>query len=272
MTHECETCGRTVADGATICVGCAYKLDAAIADVAAYRGLAYDLELAITRQTQFGTKGGGSRATETPVAFDQRASEAAQHLKGVLVTWAILIAEETGAELPADDLARIAAWLRPRVGWLRHHVAGAEAWDEILQAVKEARHVVDRPAETLYAGPCDTCERALYARPGAAYVTCRTPECDGLEYPVEDRRRWMRDQCEDLIGGASYVAAVCAGLGVKVSPSAIRKWAEPKRDRLRPCDYAPSRTSNGKPRPLYRVGDVIRVAAGEDIYATEKAG
>lgn len=257
-------------DQATFCAACAHRLDAHIADVCGYQGLAYDLDLAITRQARIGTRSGG-RPTETPVAFDQRASEAAAALKNTLTSWVRLIAEETGAVLPADDLVRVAAWLRPRVGWLRHHEAGAEAYDQILDAVRDARRAVDRPAEKLYAGPCDQCGQALYARPAAEYVTCRTPECEDIAYPVEDRRRWMRDQLEDLVGGASYVATVCTGLGVKVSESAVRMWV--KRHKLRPLDYAPSLKGegdpDGKPRPMYRVGDVIRVAAGENIYAAQ---
>lgn len=272
MTSECGVCGRPVPDNAVVCPRCAFALDAALADVCGYQGLAYDLQLAVTRQARIGTRSGG-RATETPVVYNERASETEQALKNTLGTWARLIADETGAMLPVDDLARIAAWLRPRVGWLRHHEAGAEAYDQILDAVRDARHAVDRPAERLYAGPCDQCGQAMYARPAAAYVTCRTPECEDLAYPVEDRRRWMVDQLEDLIGGASYVAAICTGLGVKVAESTIRMWV--KRRKLRPLDYAPSLKGegdpDGRPRPMYRVGDVIRVAAGEDIYATGKA-
>jgi hypothetical protein len=269
VTQPCETCGRDIADGATFCVNCAHKLDAALSAIVEYQGLAYDLAIAISRQARIGSRD-GARSTETPVAFDARASEAADHLKGVLAGWARIVAEETGAELPADTLAGIATFLRRWVGWLRHHQAGFEAWHEILDAVKDARRIVDRPAEKVYAGPCDSCGQALYARPAADYVTCRTPECEELTYPVEERRRWMLGQIEDLIGGASYVATVCTGLGVKVSPSTIRMWV--KRHKLQPRHYNPPITEDGKPRPLYRVGDVIRVAAGEDIYATGKAG
>jgi hypothetical protein len=256
VTQPCETCGRDIADGATICVGCAYKLDAAIADVAAYRGLAYDLELAITRQTQFGTKGGGGRSTETPVAFDQRASAAAAHLKGVLVGWARVIAEETGADLPADDLARIAAWLRPRVGWLRHHVAGAEAWDEILQAVKEARHVCDRPAETLYAGPCD-CGEDLYARLEAEYVTCRSDAHDDpVVWEVQARRRWLLQSAEDVLATTTDISRALTRYQQPVTPEAIRGYVH--RGKL----IARGKRLEGKREiPVYRLGDVLDILA-----------
>ena len=249
MTHNCETCARPISDGATFCVNCGHQLDNAIADISAYHGLAYDLDITTTRQARIGSRE-GARSTETPVAYDQRASETSTHLRVVLASWARLIAEETGDTLPADDLARIAAWLRPRVGWLRHHPAGAEAHNEILDAVRDARRVVDRPAERLYAGPCD-CGEDLYARTQAIYVECRNPECQTV-WNVDERRVWLLRSAEDLLLTATEISRAIGTF----TPSAVRGYAA----RRRLVQHG-ERVENGKLYPLYRLGDALDILA-----------
>jgi hypothetical protein len=257
LTSDCGTCSRPIADGATICVTCAYRLDDAIQDVSAYRGLAYDLDIAVTRQAKLGAGGipqYGGGGGETPVAFNGRASKAADALKNVLSTWARVIAGETGAELPVDDLARIATWLRPRVGWLRHHEAGAEAWNAILDAVRDARRAVDRRPEKLYAGPCD-CGEDLYAHLDAAYVICHSIEHDEpLAWPVDERRRWLLASAEDVLATTTEISRALTRYQQPVTPSAIRGYVARKR-----LTQRGERVENGKTLALYRLGDVLEI-------------
>jgi hypothetical protein len=255
VTHPCETCGRPSPD-ATICPGCGYKLDAAISAIVEYQGLAYDLDVAITRQSRIGSRS-GARSTETPVAFDQRASEASQHLKGVLAGWARVVAEETGAELPVDTLTGIATWLRPRVGWLRHHEAGAEAYNAIRDAVKAARRVCDRPAEKLYAGPCDECGEDLYARLEAVYVMCVNPiHEDELIWSVEERRRWLLQSAEDVLASPLEISRALTRYAQPVTPSAIRGYVH--RGQL---VARGERLEGSRQIPVYRLGDVLDILA-----------
>lgn len=278
--HKCA-CGRPCPD-ATICPACAYELDAAIADVAGYRGLAYDLDLATARQARI-ERGGISRPPEvegrqepgtlrpTALAYDEHASEAAAELRGVLASWARLITDDTNPrrigptcgrqcahdsckatrrrEFPPDTLAGIATWLRPRVGWLRYHPAGAEAHAGITEAVRTARRAVDRPAERLYAGQCD-CDADLYARPESPYVTCPNEECRTV-WKVEDRRVWLLDSARDVIASATDIARALSRYAVPVTPAKIRGHAF--RGRLLPQDY------NHRGHPLYRLGDVLDI-------------
>lgn len=248
MTENLCACGRPSRD-ATICAGCGFELDAAIAEICEPRGLAYDLDIALTRQARLGDRN-GSRPTETPVPYDKRASDAAGNLKGILSGWARVIAEETGADLPPDTLAGIAAWLRPRVGWMRHHPAAAEAHEEILDAVRQARRVIDRPADKLYAGPCD-CGADLYARPGAAYVECHNHE-QPIVWPVEDRRRWLLESAQEMLLTTTEISQALALYAMDASPEALRGYV--KRDRL-------FRKGGDDRKPLYRLGDVLDILA-----------
>lgn len=295
MTENRCQCGRPSRD-ACICTDCAHILDAAIAEVCELRGLAYDLEVALSRQDRIDRPGGNRQQVEgddgrqwpgtlrpTANPFDQRTSVVARNLKGILSRWAHLVAKEQGVYAdsnrrgigpvcrrcvhpscraipaipkPPDDLAGLATWLRPRVGWLRRHVAGGEAYTEILDAVKQARHVIDRPAERLYAGPCDQCEGDLYARPGALIVECH--ECQ-LVYEVESRRSWLLKALDDHLVNATQMSRLVSYLGVRLAPSTIRMYVNKGRIVAHGSD------PNG--HPLYRLGDVVRTyySAGHKV-------
>lgn len=277
MTQPCEICSRPMGEQATFCAGCAYKLDAALADVCTYHGLAYDLDLAITRQARIGSRD-GSRPTEAAVPVNLKASEVAGNLKGILSSWARVVHEETDApllgptcrrcqhgscaairhrELPPDTLTGIAAWLRPRVGWLRHHEAGAEAYDEITEAVRDARRIVDRPADKLYAGPCDECGEDLYARLEAVYVTCTSDAHEEGEEPtwsVEERRRWLLDSARDVLASGTEISRALTRYAQPVTPSALRGYVH--RGQL---VARGERQEGGRMVMLYRLGDVLDI-------------
>ncbi|MFC5186714.1 hypothetical protein [Actinomadura harenae] len=116
-------------------------------------------------------------------------------------------------------LPSMAAWLHARSHWLLRHPAVVEIHEEITDAVHGARRAIDRPRGYVYAGPCNACEIALYAKPGATNVRCR--ECRAV-HDVEARREWMRRECEHLLGSSSWVAMACTGLGVLVAESTVR--------------------------------------------------
>lgn len=179
---ECGGCGQPVSDG-FVCVACAFLLDAALAEVTDYQGLGWDLDLAVTRQVRFSGRGGGARSADPAVPFSSRASRAASELRTALTAWVLLAANEDfrwtryraivgvvcaradckhpscqagrRPRLPDEHITSLAAWLRPRVGWLRHHPSGPTALAEITTAVDTARAATNRPADKLYAGPCE---------------------------------------------------------------------------------------------------------------------
>lgn len=283
--HPCEACSRPAPDR-TLCTICTDKLIAEIASVCAYHGLAHDLDIAVTKQAKFRpSPGGRSYTDEPPPMFDERASDAAGHLKAALAKWARVIIDETGAGtvptlgptchtcphrscreirtrgLPSDTLTSIAAWLCRRARWLAHHHQAGEAYTEIVGAVRAARITVDRPNDRVYAGPCD-CGRDLYAKADARWAICRAKDHGEapLMWPVDERRTWLLDQAADYIGTTTEISAALSRYAKPVTPAVIRGHVN--RGNLRPV------WSDGRRRALYRLGDVLDVVvpslAGQD--------
>lgn len=252
MTHTC-TCGRPIQDTATICPTCGTQLDAAIADISAYHGLAYDLDITLTRQTRMNTRD-GSRPTEAAVAFDPRAGQAAAELMTALRKWAYVVKTDTGTGYPPRKMAALAAWLRPRIGWLRYHERGPEALEQILDAVHQARRICDRPADRLYAGPCD-CGEDLYARLDAAYVTCHNETHEQpIAWEVEARRRWLLDSAADVLATATEISRALTRYAQPVTPSALRGYVH--RGQL---ISRGERVEGSRMVMLYRLGDVLDI-------------
>jgi len=250
--HPCEACNARPAPDATVCITCMDHLISEIASVGAYHGLAYDLDIAMAKLSKFRpSPGGRSGSDERPLMIDERASDAAGHLKAALARWARVIVDDTGAEQPSDALAGIAFWMRRRVRWLAYHHEAAKAYEEICDAVRAARIAVDRPRDRVYSGPCD-CGRDLYAWPGDAWAVCRGEEHEEpLMWPVDARREWLLQQAADFVGTTSQVAAALSRHDRPVTPAVIRGHAF--RGNLRPV-WADSRG-----RALYRLGDVLNV-------------
>ncbi|WP_133061536.1 hypothetical protein [Streptosporangium minutum] len=263
-------CDRMMPGSVQVCGACSAGLVRDLADVPS---LAHHLDLALTRQTRMG--GGGRRGAETPMPWDERAREAGFILKSALVGWARMLSagvqtlqgplcgqacEHMTCEYaslgrgPADDMAAIARWLIWHSKALLRREAAAEAVEELTEAVRQARKAVDRPADQVYAGPCDECGSDMYARPDAVMVAC--PVCvddDGqrLRYRVKDRQLWMLGAVEDLELPAPDVARALTTLVRPIAPALLYTWVS--RKKLIP------RTTDARGRALFRVGDVLEL-------------
>lgn len=172
-----------------------------------------------------------------------------------------------------DTVEGMAGWLSRRPNWVAMDEIGGDLVDALLSVINAGWRAVDRPPnDRVYAGPCDgkgavsdiqgvpPCGYTISAAAKSSYARCTV--C-GREYEVKKRREWMLASLEDHLGSSSYVAQICTGLGVKVSDSTIRMWV--KRKKLRPRQWIPSPNDSHHLRPLYRVGDVVAVAAGQDV-------
>jgi hypothetical protein len=156
----------------------------------------------------------GGRSPEKPLPWNERASEAAEHLSVIRIGWAcVLVASvhtlqgptcgtcthpscmyaELGRE-PHRDPASVAKWLHRHAGALSTHPAGPDAVEEILTTARRARHARDAPPQDIYAGPCDDCDGDLYARPGAVTVTCRWCTVRGSQAARPRRQRCRRSR------------------------------------------------------------------------------
>ena len=248
MNEPCmvEWCDRPVGDGYT-CQRCADRLSVALGDVPA---LWEQLDIVLTRQARYSDPEG--RGGEKALPYNLKASELGTALRGLLNTWCRLIAEERGKDLPDDNPAAVACWLLNHVTWLRHHRAGSEAVEELVDAVNSVRRIVDRPAERIYAGPCQDCGGDMFGKPGAASVECRP--C-GLNYDVAEMVTWMRNEARGRLVTAKESIVLLGRFGLPLSQKTIEKWYQRKRL------TSPSEDRDGK--RLYLFDDVWLLAAGD---------
>lgn len=142
----------------------------------------------------------------------------------------------------ADALAYLAA----NTGWLAHQQDAEQAFDELEHVCALVDTMIDTRPGLIYAGPCDICQRDMYAKQDASEARC---DLCNIGYPMEERRANLLDKVVDQLDTAANIAAAVTDLGQPVNADAIRKWAE--RGRLIP------KGKDHRGRPTYRVGDVI---------------
>ncbi len=287
MTHlpcPVSTCDRPRKGSDQICGACQEDLRRALEQVPE---LAAELDVTLSRQ---GSKtGGGTTEAEVdktpatlrigPMPYDGRASEAARALRVTLVGWVRVLQEveeihegpacRLCAHLscayipqPGNHLGSMALWLLRRFQRLVQHAAAVEICEEIVDAVRRAESVVDRPGERTYAGPCGECGADVYAKLGAALVVC--PGCQ-WECGIAERKEWLLGQLHDRLATASEIAHIVTVLDVPLTPELVRRWASP-----RGPDKAAKLLARGtdtRGRPLYKVADarelLARKAAGK---------
>lgn len=239
-------CGRPAHD-APVCPACGADTAAALAEVPALSG---ELDVTLARQAVLSDRTDGARAAETPLPYHPAASEALGELRATLVGWTRLLAEESGLELPGDEVAAMSRWLFARSGRLRHHPAGGEAAGEITAAVGRARRVIDRPAPSTHHGVCRDCETALYGRTNAYAVVCRN--CGEVNDAAE-RRADMLTRLDNWLAPVPEIARLLAHLEVPVATSTMYDYAAQRRI------LAKGHTGQ---QPMYRIGDVLDVRFG----------
>lgn len=177
----CQRCTRPVSD-AHVCSTCGRDAEKALGNLPA---LAVELDTTIARQARFSAGNDGSRSAETPMPFHIRAGEARDVLRNILVGWCKLYAEECRADLPADTLVAMSAFLLKRVEWFRHHDLAATFVDEIVTAIGAVARVIDAPANrtTFTVGPCPEVDAIATPCPGEvrAYIPASESDLARLE-------------------------------------------------------------------------------------------
>ncbi|MFJ9558068.1 hypothetical protein ACIRPH_30045 [Nocardiopsis sp. NPDC101807] len=251
----CQTpgCDDLVAD-AWVCSGCARRLTLSLAHLPE---LLAELDVTLTRQARTGRPGESGRAAETPLPFDRRASIIADAIRSTLAAWVRVLHGDVLADVPeADRPDRAAAYLTERIEVIRHREDGGQLVDEVLAVITEAEHVIDLPADSMLAGHCPHCGRAVYTRPGAAIGRCRFEDCDG-EVDVSDWRRAAIASIDDMTLPAADIARVLTVLGQPITANQV--YLAASRGRLRPVDEQAA-------RPRYRVADV------RNLFTTTRHG
>lgn len=177
---------------------------------------------------------------------------------------------------PRDDQVSCCHYLQRLLPRIVAAEWASDMLDEMLDLERRLRRFVDRPADRWYAGPCTAglhgleatwfCGTELYAELGKPEVTCR--EC-GISYDVAERRAWLLAAAEDRWETATTIARAVVvwtdyDRGESRLVRRISDWA--KRDRIL---VRGRREVDGRPRPLYRLGDVLDLLA-DDARDAEK--
>lgn len=148
---------------------------------------------------------------------------------------------------PSGPLVDALRFVARHADWLMHRPEAEQAYDELTAVVEGARRTIDTRGGQQYAGPCDVCERDMYAATGAAVVECKP--C-GVSHDMADRREWLLSAAEDRLATAAELARAVSGLGQPVTAATIRQWASRGRLAAHGMDGT---------RPRYRVGDVTQL-------------
>lgn len=289
----CDWCGAEVHAGTYLCARCLGTLEIALGNVSTYYA---DLDTIREKRARYGgqaTK--GSIGKTQPLPVDGRfvdttgtGSQLAWDARNTVTTWTRHVLDEwppldaivcndllckrcnpLAAEAdfrthPADTISACCGYLSRFLSRIASHRWAVELLDEMLDLERRLRRMVDRPIDAVYRGVCGSltetergdvrCTRELYADPGSPFVRC--PDC-GCTYDTEERRKVLLDEAEDREVTVRVLARLVTTLGdVDVSEARIENrinvWVS--RGRLRSNGR---RVVDGRPRPVYRVGDVL---------------
>lgn len=252
MSDNPRTCAVSVCDkpapqSAFVCGSCMGLLEQALAETDA---LIDELITTLVRQKASRTDGDAAGSGERPLPFHLKASDVLRDYRGVLGSWTRMLAEERPEwTLPIDDPKAIARWLLRRMPTIAGHEAGGDLVEEVLQRRAAVLWVIDRPAERVYAGPCE-CGADLYAKPGKPEATCQ--KCEST-YPVEAMQEWMRAQVSEHLVTAREASGLLSRFGYETQQKTIDTWHQRKK--------VTERGHDAKGVRLYLFGDLMRLAA-----------
>lgn len=270
---ECR-CGRPTRDEAYTCETCGDDLYRALGDVP---WLAEELEISTTRQKGIDYRGvgggkGGKKPAERPSPVSWGPSEARAHLRGLLVSWALLC-DQDGVRnssphdgLPDDDLPSLSRYLMWRVDGLMLLDIGSDAVEEIVSAVAHCHRVIDRPADRQYLGDCheQDCQGRIYARPGATFARC---DMCMTSVNADSRREEMLTELRDRLCTAAEIARLSTYLGLKADREQVRKRINQWATRKLIVEH-PSVTGE----VVFQFGEVYARLMSDDYGGERKAG
>jgi hypothetical protein len=230
----CPVCDRPQ-DAGLLCSACCDVLERELRDVP---DVVHNLDVTRAKMARIGAGAkGGLPSERTPIGWG--AVDPRWVLENVLTTWARDImgyadAEWNTAFVPNRSPSITAAYiLLSNVPLIRKHPAVVELVDEITDAIRQARRVVDRPADKVYLGQClmvtpdedgrdVTCLEEVWARAGASETTCKV--C-GVTHEVGERRAWLLQKCEDYLFTVKDASQMMGDVGhITVTQASIRGY------------------------------------------------
>lgn len=219
-------------DQGLACATCTGRIEQ---ELRAIPELVRELDVTLSKQDRIGTSGKSGKGTahlKAPVNLG--ALQARAYLYDILIPWAYAL----GGNPPVDS-THAASVILYHIDAVRWHQQVGLLLEQLTTATRQARQVIDRPAERRYLGQCAVplaefteeerpCDGELYARPDATDVRC--PAC-AITHDVADRRTWLLQQAADMqftVRGAAQL--IGSHHGRPVTEDRIRGYI--RRDKL----------------------------------------
>lgn len=295
----CKYCTAETTNGLALCGRCQRTADTALANIAAaYADLALiPLERGLRRgsSTPDPTGIAAAHIVVDPV------TEADDAATNTLTTWArCLVLDRPQVGRPPRTVNDLAPWLAKHTITIATLPWAGDYLHGILRTERHLRKVASRADTGSYVGVCgneitasrrhdetscwcachlggdecepeygpdgcgreygeitaETCTEPLYAPRAAALVRCRC----GANWDVRARRQALVRQAEDELAPVAVIAHLAAVFSGEASvgtlEARIRQWA--KREEIR---HVTTKVIDGRPRKVYRVGDVLDMLA-----------
>lgn len=174
----------------------------------------------LTRQAQTGDPyRDGGKSSETPLMFDEGASEAAWTIRNTVCAWAVDVGIPCAGEYVGNVIAAMAdRWLD-----LSRLEQAVQLIEELRFANEAGLRVVDRPAVRVYLGDCH-CGRKVHADPRDETHVCG--HC-GTEHDIADLRAANREAGQQIMVTAREAELYLGEVyGKQVTAKRIWQWAE----------------------------------------------
>lgn len=205
------------------------------------------LELEVTRQTQHGSPNReGGKSNETPLIFDDKASEAAWIMRSTIEAWA--------PDPGLGDTKRRAIWLADNLTSFMVSGEIVQVYREITEACIVGMRVIDRPIR-IYLGDCPECRLQLFGDPELEVTFCR---CGAGMRTVELRADTRVRAREMWLTAAEAQRVLGEVYGVMITRKRINLWAH--RGRIKAVE--------GR----YLVADILDLAMSHVSSGGETAG
>lgn len=238
---QCQHCSRLY-DDANLCFECQRLLHDKLGTAAMF---ARQLQLTITRQAKTGGPQEGGKSTETPLPFDDNASEADWIMRQTMIAWANDLHASAFVVSGTTDV--IARWLAEHTVRLARLPNAGQCLDEVDQSLTVAMRAVDRKPVRLYLGHCQ-CGQELFGDPDVPEYSCL--RC-GVDHDTNTRRIANQQQARDVVVTAREASVYLASVfGIRLRVNRIEVWGS--RGRI-PRVEVPGLF-------LYRLGDVLDAA------------
>lgn len=269
---KCLSCGAETSNGLALCDLCRKTLTQALVNSAAYFTDVDRIrpgQRVKVRSTYQSTPPPGTTPPRDPIA------DALDHVASIVYGWCRNLEDDR------PGLSTLPPTTEHRCGWLEVHIVtiatlewAGECLREMLECERMLRRILDRADTGQYAGVCGNeigrewvdgevwileCERHLYSTAGSAWVTC--PEC-GRCWDADERRVQMRKAASDELAPVRTIARVVVELTDEPSVERLTRRIEQWVHRKQLFDYG-VRVLDGHPRRVYRIGDVLKLVAGE---------